>query len=95
MIYITGDTHNTIDMSNLSAKQLRKYCSWQNREYSDITYAMVLGDFALPWYDCPVDENGIHPEEKDDRYLLRWYNEKPFKILSVVEDTNVRFNTKL
>lgn len=84
MIYITGDTHNTIDMSNLSAKNLRKYCSWQGRDSKSITYAMVLGDFGLPWYDCSVDENGIHPEKKDDQYLLRWYNEKPFKILAVM-----------
>lgn len=84
MIYITGDTHNTIDMSHLSVKEIRKYCYWQQRDHKDITYAMVLGDFGLPWYNCAVDEDGIHPEMKDDKYLLNWYNEKPFKILAVM-----------
>lgn len=84
MLYITGDTHNTIDMTNLSVKNLRHYCSCQGRDYKNISYALILGDFGLPWYDCPVDENGIHPEDKDDKYLLRWYNEKPFKILTVM-----------
>lgn len=84
MIYITGDTHNTVDMSHLSTKNLKNYCYWQQHNYKDITYAMVLGDFGLPWYDCPVDENGIHPEDKEDKYLLNWYNEKPYKILAVM-----------
>ena len=29
MIYITGDMHNTIDMSNISIKKLKNYCYWQ------------------------------------------------------------------
>ena len=83
MIYITGDTHNTIDMHNASAKQIRRYCGLQNVEYSDITTLIILGDFGLPWFECDVDENGIHLENKEDKYLLKWYNEKPFNILAV------------
>lgn len=83
MIYITGDTHNTIDMHNASAKQIRLYCKLQNAKYSDITTLIILGDFGLPWFECAVDENGIHPENKEDKYLLNWYNEKPFNILAV------------
>lgn len=64
MIYITGDTHNTIDMRHLSAKWMRRYCFLQGAKYSEVTEAIVLGDFGLPWEDCPVDENGIHPVEK-------------------------------
>lgn len=84
MIYITGDTHNLIDMHNASSKQYRKYCGLQNVDYHDITYMIILGDFGLPWYDCEVDEKGIHPENKEDRYLLKWYNQKPFKVLAVM-----------
>ena len=84
MIYITGDLHNTIDMTNLSAKRMRKYCSFQNVNYEEITNAIVLGDFGLPWYECHVDSEGIHPEDKDDRYLLKWLIEKPFNILAVM-----------
>lgn len=83
MIYITGDTHNTIDMHNASAKQIRYYCEQQNAKYTDITTLIILGDFGLPWFECDVDENGIHPENKEDKYLLDWYKEKPFNILAV------------
>ena len=83
MIYITGDTHNIEDMSNLSTDYLKWCCFEQDADYHDISYAIVLGDFGLPWFSCPVDENGIHPVEKTDRYLLKWYNNKSFKVLAV------------
>lgn len=83
MLYITGDTHNVNDMSNLSAKNMKLCCMEQGADYSEITYAVVLGDFGLPWCKCPVDEQGIHPTDKTDKHLLKWYNEKTFKILAV------------
>jgi hypothetical protein len=70
MIYVTGDLHNTIDMTNLSIKKLRNYCYWQKASHEEITNVIILGDFGLPWYDCSVDEDGIHPTAKDDKYLL-------------------------
>lgn len=84
MLYITGDTHNTIDMHNASSKQMRRICELQKVEFSDISHLIILGDFGLPWIECPVDEDGIHPANKEDRYLLDWYNEKPFKILALM-----------
>ena len=84
MIYITGDTHNINDMSNVSASNMKLCCAEQNVDYSKITNLIILGDFGLPWYDCPVDENGIHPTNKKENYLLNWYNKKPFKILAVM-----------
>ena len=84
MIYITGDTHNTADMHHLSTKWMKRYCGLQDVNYSDINEVIILGDFGLPWHDCPVDENGIHPVAKDDKYLVHWYNEKPFKVLAVM-----------
>ncbi|QTQ12785.1 metallophosphoesterase [Treponema parvum] len=83
MIYITGDTHNTVDMSNLAAKNMKLCCKEQNADYKDITIAIVLGDFGLPWNECPLDSEGIHPTDKTDRYLLDWYKQKPFRILAV------------
>ena len=58
-------------------------CMEQKVDFHDISTAIVLGDFGLPWYECPVDEKGIHPVDHTDRYLLKWYKEKPFKILAV------------
>ena len=85
MIYITGDTHNTEDMSNLSSKNMKLCCMEQGVDFHDITDAIVLGDFGLPWSsDCEIDEGGIHPTDHTDRYLLKWYNQKPFKILAVM-----------
>lgn len=84
MIYITGDTHNTEDMSNLSSKNMKLCCMEQGIEFHDIIHAIVLGDFGLPWSsNCEIDEAGIHPADHTDRYLLKWYNQKPFKILAV------------
>lgn len=85
MIYITGDIHNTEDMSNLSSKNMKLCCMEQNADFHAITAAIVLGDFGLPWSsDCPIDESGIHPADHTDRYLLKWYNQKTFKILAVM-----------
>ncbi len=85
MLYITGDTHNTEDMSNLSSKNMKLCCMEQGVDFHDITAAIVLGDFGLPWSsDCEIDEAGIHPPDPTDRYLLKWYNQKPFKILAVM-----------
>ena len=85
MIYITGDTHNTEDMSNLSSTNMKFCCKKQDADFHDITAAVVLGDFGLPWsLDCSIDEAGIHPADHTDRYLLKWYRQKPFKILAVM-----------
>lgn len=84
MIYITGDTHNDIDASNVATKNIRYCCKAQGADYKDITNLIVLGDFGLPWYDCPVNENGIAPLNKIDAHLLKWYKEKPFTILAVM-----------
>ena len=84
MIYITGDTHNTIDMSNVSSRVLRKYCHLQGKDFKNISTVIVLGDFGLPWHDCPVDEEGIHPEDREEQYLLKWYRENSFYVLSLM-----------
>lgn len=42
MIYITGDTHNSEDISNLSSKNMRLCCMEQGVDTHDITHAIVL-----------------------------------------------------
>lgn len=84
MIYITGDTHNTIDMSNVSGKRIKFCCKKLQADYKAISTVIILGDFGLPWYDCPIDENGIHPTDPTEKYLLKWYKNKPFTILAVM-----------
>ena len=49
MIYITGDTHNITDMSNLSSNNMKLCCMEQGADFDGITTAIVLGDFGLPW----------------------------------------------
>ena len=46
LLYITGDTHNTTDMSNLSTRNMNLCCMEQNADIHDITAAIVLGDFG-------------------------------------------------
>lgn len=84
MIYITGDTHNSADMTTVSSRNMKLCCAEQKIDYQKITNLIILGDFGLPWFNCPVDEDGIHPTNKTDSYLLDWYNKKPFKILAVM-----------
>ena len=84
MIYITGDTHNSVDMSNLSTQNMKLCCMEQGTDFHSITHAIVLGDFGLPWYTASVDKSGIHPNDATDKYLFKWYKQKPFKILAVM-----------
>ena len=71
-------------MSNLSAKNMKLCCMEQGVDYHDITVAIVLGDFGLPWSsDCEIDERGVHTNDHTDRYLLKWYDQKSFKVLAV------------
>ena len=72
-------------MSNLSAKNMKLCCMEQGVDFHDITVAIVLGDFGLPWSsDCEITEHGILTNDHTDRYLLNWYDQKPFKVLAVM-----------
>lgn len=83
MIYITGDTHNNKDKDNLSDLNMAYCCMEQKQDFSQITAAIVLGDFGLPWNsNCEIDVDGIDPSSPTDRKLLAWYNKKPFKVLA-------------
>ena len=70
--------------SNVSGKHIKFYCKKLQADYKSISTVIVLGDFGLPWYECPVDENGIHPTDPTEKYLLKWYRNKPFTVLAVM-----------
>ncbi len=84
MLYITGDTHSTQDKDNLAQENMELCCLEQKAAYSAITAAIVLGDFGLSWHKCIIGNDGIHPSERSERNLLKWYNQKPFKILALM-----------
>lgn len=66
-IYITGDTHIPIDISKLAAK------SWEEQKkltYDD--FLIICGDFG-----------GVWNKSNEEKYWLRWLNDKPFTTLFV------------
>lgn len=66
-LFITGDTHGTIDIEKLT---YRKFPIQSELYRSDVM--VILGDSALCW-----DGDGT------DRWLQNWYKEKKFSTLSV------------
>lgn len=69
MIFITGDTHGTIDMLKLGSK------SWPiGQTLTKKDYLIVAGDFGLLW-SSQIDE--------DEKRLTRWLEEKPWTTLFI------------
>lgn len=66
-IFLTGDTHNTIDIKKLNMKNFP-----EQRELSKGDHLIILGDFGFPWHN---------PESKEDKYWLDWLNNKNFTTL--------------
>ena len=67
MIYVTGDTHGTIDYGKLG---MRKFLDQKYLSKGD--YLIICGDWGGVWY-------GTYK----DNYLIDWYNDKPFTTLFV------------
>jgi len=67
MVYITGDTHGSIDISKLTARNFP-----QQKSLTKNDSLIVCGDFGCVW-------NG----SKNDRYWQGWYDQKPFTTLFV------------
>lgn len=68
-VFITGDTHGDIDIGKLSNK------SWkEQKSLSSNDILIVTGDFGVPW---------TYGEDKTDKYILKWYSEKPYTIVFV------------
>jgi len=69
-IYVTGDTHGTIDLAKLNTT------NWPaQKELTKDDYLVILGDFGLIW-----DWRGETPGEN---YWLKWLNNKPFTTLFI------------
>ena len=67
MIYITGDTHGTIDIHKLNSKNFP-----EGRTLTKDDYVIICGDFGFVW-------NG----DKEDKWWLNWLNNKPWTTLFV------------
>lgn len=72
MIYMTGDTHGSIDIQKLNTKNFPK-----QKKLTKQDYIIICGDFGNVWY--PPNSKGY----KEDKYWLRWFNNKSFTTLFV------------
>lgn len=66
-IFITGDTHGSIDLRKLGSSSFLA-----NRELDKEDYVIICGDFGLVWAD-----------NSESNYWLRWLEKKPFTTLFV------------
>ena len=66
-LFITGDTHGDIDFHKLNTKNFP-----QGTQLTKKDYVIICGDFGAIWDGA-----------KSDKYLQRWYNEKPWTTLFV------------
>ena len=68
-IYITGDTHGTLDYHKLGMSE------WPSQKFlTKDDYLIICGDTAMRWN---------HKVEGEDKFLIDWYNNKPFTTLFV------------
>ena len=68
-IYITGDTHGTIDYHKLTVSE------WPAQKFlTKNDYLIICGDAGIRWND---------EIEGEDRWLVNWYNSKPFTTLFI------------
>lgn len=70
MIYLTGDTHGSIDICKLSSSR------WvEGKNLSKNDYLIILGDFGIVWNYLQAN--------KEEIYWLRWLDHKPWTTLFV------------
>ena len=66
-LFVTGDTHGDIDFHKLNTKNFP-----QGTQLTKQDYVIICGDFGAVWDGA-----------KSDKYLQRWYNEKPWATLFI------------
>ena len=66
-LFITGDTHGDIDFHKLNTKNFP-----EGRLLTKEDFVIICGDFGAVWDGA-----------KSDKYLQRWYNEKPWTTLFI------------
>lgn len=69
MIFLTGDTHGMTDWHKLSTRQFPL-----QKQLTRDDFVIICGDFGGVW---------ARPDSHLDRYVLKWYEEKPFTTLFV------------
>lgn len=67
MIYITGDTHGSYDISKLNTKNFPEQKNLTKKDY-----LIICGDFGLVW-----------DNSKEEKYWQKWLNNKNFTTLFV------------
>jgi len=67
MIFITGDTHGSIDIHKLN-----KY-NFNDSSLTKNDYLIICGDFGLAWFG----------NDKEDEYWQKWLNNKNFTTLFI------------
>lgn len=67
IIYLTGDTHGSLDIHKLSTKEFP-----QQKEMTKNDYIIILGDFGLIW-------NG----SQEELFWRKWLNDKNFTTLFI------------
>jgi len=68
-IFITGDTHGSMDYHKLSNKKWKEQKSLTGEDV-----LIIAGDWGVLWNDKYIGE---------EKYLLDWYSNKPYRILIV------------
>ncbi len=89
MIYLTGDTHGSIDIQKIF--DFADRMDYEGKELSKDDYLIVLGDFGLIWHDkmqCPL-------KFRQEEYLLDLLDELPFTTLFIDgnHENHVRLNS--
>lgn len=67
MIYITGDTHQNIDISKLNTKNFP-----EQKELTKSDYVIICGDFGMVWNNS-----------KEEMYWRKWLEKKNFTTLFI------------
>jgi hypothetical protein len=62
MIYVTGDTHGSIDIRKLLENEVTNKITEQD-------YLIICGDFGLVW--------NYKKEDRKERKWLKWLNDRP------------------
>jgi DNA repair exonuclease SbcCD nuclease subunit len=66
---VSGDIHGQHDFHKLSNHRLVS-------EFGALPDILIVaGDFGAPWSN--------NPDDPEDNYILRWYGEKPYKVLVI------------
>lgn len=66
-LFVTGDTHGDIDFHKLNTKNFP-----EGRLLTKEDFVIICGDFGAVWDGA-----------KSDKYLQKWYNEKPWTTLFI------------